>query len=109
MSGYPPSGFSGNEQNSWFHSTTGKVHCCFLSSPFLDNGSHSGLLKSQSLGNNTFQTLMLNTSGYSHVLNELIDVNNCFSHLFMHFLSLETDMSLLEIFWSTSCCQTGSI
>ena len=62
--------------------TPGKVHHCSKSSPFVDNGSHRGSLKSQSLRNG-FVTL-----------SRLIHVKFFVCHLFFNFFRSRHDVLL---------------
>ncbi len=70
----------------------GKVHHCSKFSPFVDNGSDSGSLESQSLRNG-FITLY-----------RLIHVN--YFVLFLNFFISRHDVLLFK---NASLCQTGSI
>ncbi len=74
--------------------TPGKVHHCSKFSPFVDNGSVSGSLESQSLRNG-FITLI-----------RLIHVNYFVSHLFLNFFRSQHAVLLFK---HASLCQTGSI
>jgi len=77
--------------------TPGKVHHCSMFLPFVDNGSHCGLLESQSFRNGFI------------TFSRLIDLNYFLSHLFLNFVGSQHDVQLLRIFWSTSLCQAGPI
>ncbi len=72
----------------------GRFITCSKFSPFVDNGSDRGSLKSQSLGN-IFKTL-----------SRLIHVNYVVSHLFLNFFRSRHDVLLFK---HASLCQRGSI
>ncbi len=74
--------------------TPGKIHHCYKFSPFVDNGSDSGSLESQSLRNGFI------------TLSRLIQVNYFVSHLFLNFFRSQHAVLLFK---HASLCQTGSI
>ncbi len=60
--------------------TPGKVHHCSMFSPFVDNGSHCGSLKSQSFRNGSI------------TFSRLTDLNYFLSHLFLNFFGSQHDV-----------------
>ncbi|MED6238224.1 hypothetical protein ATANTOWER_013243 [Ataeniobius toweri] len=69
--------------------TTGKVHHCSMFSPFVENGSHCGLLKSRRL-----------KIGFG--THSFIEISYLVSHLLLDFFRSQQDVLLFKTLWCTS-------